>query len=142
MILCDVNVLLYAYREDTEDHKEYLAWLNKVVNSKQAYGVSDHVLSSVIRIATHPKIFNPPSSLSDVLKFILQIRNKSNAVAIKAGQRHWGIFQDLLLKSNAKGNLVPDAYFAALAIENGCTWVTTDRDFSRFEGLDWRHPFR
>jgi hypothetical protein len=35
---------------------------------------------------------------------------------------------------------VPDAYFAALAIESGCDWITTDRDFARFKGLRWRHP--
>ena len=29
---------------------------------------------------------------------------------------------------------------AALAIEHGCTWVTTDRDFARFPGLTWQHP--
>ena len=42
--------------------------------------------------------------------------------------------------SGAKGNLIPDAYFAALAIEWGCEWVTTDRDYARFPGLKWRHP--
>jgi len=46
----------------------------------------------------------------------------------------------LCSEANVKGNLVPDAYYAALAIEHGCEWVTTDRDFSRFKGLKWRHP--
>ncbi|MCY3786131.1 MAG: PIN domain-containing protein, partial [bacterium] len=40
----------------------------------------------------------------------------------------------------SKGNLVQDAYLAALAIESGSEWITTDRDFSRFPGLRWRHP--
>lgn len=39
-----------------------------------------------------------------------------------------------------KGGLVADAYLAALAIESGSEWITTDRDFSRFPGLHWRHP--
>ena len=30
------------------------------------------------------------------------------------------------------------AWFAALAIEHGCEWVTLDRDFERFPGLRWR----
>jgi predicted nucleic acid-binding protein len=37
---------------------------------------------------------------------------------------------------------VSDAYLAALAIEHGCEWITTDRDFSRFPGLKWRHPLQ
>jgi predicted nucleic acid-binding protein len=36
--------------------------------------------------------------------------------------------------------LVADAYLAALAIEHGCALVTTDSEFSRFDGLRWSHP--
>ena len=36
--------------------------------------------------------------------------------------------------------MVTDACFAALALESGCEWVTTDRDYARFAGLAWRHP--
>ena len=46
----------------------------------------------------------------------------------------------VLLAAGAKGNLVPDAYFAALAIEHGCEWITADRDYSRFPDWVWRHP--
>lgn len=53
---------------------------------------------------------------------------------------HWSLFVDLCTRTEARGNLVPDAWFAALAIESGCTWVTTDRDFARFPGLRWQHP--
>ena len=56
------------------------------------------------------------------------------------GPRHWEIFARLCRESEARGNLVPDAYLAALAIESGCEWVTTDRDFSRFPGLRWKTP--
>jgi predicted nucleic acid-binding protein len=37
---------------------------------------------------------------------------------------------------------MPDAYFAALAIEFGCEWITLDRDFARFKGLRWSRPAR
>jgi predicted nucleic acid-binding protein len=50
------------------------------------------------------------------------------------------IFQSSSLAHAVRGNLVPDAYLAAMAIESGCEWVTTDRDFSRFEGLRTRNP--
>ncbi|MEN8376929.1 MAG: PIN domain-containing protein, partial [Gemmatimonadota bacterium] len=56
------------------------------------------------------------------------------------GPRHWSIFRDLCEAVDARGNLVPDAYLAALAIENGAEWITTDRDFTRFPGLRMRHP--
>jgi uncharacterized protein len=35
---------------------------------------------------------------------------------------------------------VADAYLAALAIEHGCEWISTDDDFARFPGLKRSHP--
>jgi hypothetical protein len=35
---------------------------------------------------------------------------------------------------------VADAYLAALAIEHGCQWISFDRDFARFPGLNWSKP--
>jgi predicted nucleic acid-binding protein len=57
------------------------------------------------------------------------------------GVRHWSIFADLCRASNARGNLVQDAWFAALAIESGCEWITLDRDYAKFPELRWRAPF-
>lgn len=140
MRLADVNVLIYAHRQDAVDHERYLEWLHKLVNGRMAYGVSDLVLSSFLRIATHPRIFEPPSRLDEALEFIEALRSKPNAVTVDPGTRHWSIFVDLCERAGAKGNLVPDAYLAALAIESGSEWVTTDRDYARFPGLIWRHP--
>ncbi|MFN8631711.1 MAG: PIN domain-containing protein [Chloroflexota bacterium] len=68
------------------------------------------------------------------------MRAQPNAVVVTPGPRHWDLFVRLRAAAGAKGNLVPDADLAALAIESGCEWITTDRDFSRFPGLRWRHP--
>lgn len=38
--------------------------------------------------------------------------------------------------------LTPSSTEAALAMESGCEWITTDRGFSRYPGLRWRHPFQ
>lgn len=59
-----------------------------------------------------------------------------------AGLEHWRIFRTLLSETNAAGKLVADAYHAALAIEQGCEWLSADADFGRFRGLRWRHPLR
>lgn len=140
MLLCDVNVLVYAHRTDSPDHDVYRAWLENVLNSNAAYGVSDIVLSGFLRVVTHPRVFDPPSRLTDALAFVEQIRNQPNAVLLAPGERHWSIFTELCATADVKGNLIPDAFLAALAIESGSEWITTDRDFSRFPGLNWRHP--
>lgn len=140
MLLVDVNVLVYAHRADAPGHEEYREWLERVVNGEEAYGMSDLVLSGFVRVVTHPRVFSPPSPLGEALEFASQLRDQPNCVEIAPGPRHWDIFRSLCTNSGARGNLVPDAYLAALAIEHGCEWITTDRDFSRFEGLRWRHP--
>jgi uncharacterized protein len=140
VILPDVNVLLYAFRADSPDHSAYRGWLESVVNGEMAYGMSLQVLAGVIRVATHPRIFRHPSNISDVMAFTSVLLDQPHCQIVQPGARHWSIFRHLCQRANATGNLVQDAWLAALAIEAGCEWITTDRDFARFEGLRWRAP--
>ncbi len=140
MILLDVNVLVYAYREDAPDHAVYLEWLQEAVGSQAPFGVSDLVLSGFLRVVTHPRVFRVPSPMEVALAFAHTLRDRPNCVLISPGARHWEIFAGLCGATGVKGNLVADAYFAALAIESGSEWISTDRDYSRFPGLRWRHP--
>jgi toxin-antitoxin system PIN domain toxin len=140
VILCDVNVLVYAFRADTDRHEDYRAWLIERLAGPENVGVSDLVLSGFVRVVTHPRVFRLPSKLDEAFGFAQAVRSCPGAVHVTPGPRHWAIFTDLCSRSGAKGNLVPDAYLAALAIEWGCEWITTDRDYARFPGLRWRHP--
>jgi toxin-antitoxin system PIN domain toxin len=142
MLLVDVNVLLYAFREDAPRHDEHRRWLQQSLGSDERLGVADLVLSSFLRIATHPRIFNPPTPLDAALAFAAALRGQPNCALVAPGPRHWEIFTQLCRETGATGNLVPDAYLAALAIELGCEWITTDTDFQAFPGLRWRHPLR
>ena len=142
MFLPDMNVLVYTHRADAPDHAAYRQWLENEINSDQAFGMSEIVLSGFLRIVTHPRVFDPPSEISVALAFVNQIRQRPNCVLIGPSSRHWGIFTRLCTEAGVKGNLVPDAYLAALAIDSGSEWITTDRDFSRFPGLSWRHPLQ
>ena len=141
MFLPDVNILVYAHREDTPQHTKALEWLETLLNSDEAFAMSELVMSGFLRIVTHPKIFSPPSNLDDALLFLHQIRNQVNCVITTPRDRHWDIFIKLCKQANAKGNLIPDAYHAALAIETGSEWITSDQDFSRFPGLKWSTPW-
>jgi hypothetical protein len=140
VLLVDVNVLVYAFRRDASDHRKYEKWLSELLDSDQAFGMTDAVLSGFVRIVTHPAIFNPPSTIDRAISFVNQIRNRPQCVSIAPGPRHWDLFTALCRTTGATGNLVPDAYLAAMAIESGCEWITTDRDFAKFPNLNWRHP--
>lgn len=140
MDLPDVNVLIYAFRQDTDRHVKYRQWLVDMAQTQAAFGVCEWVLASVIRVVTNPKAFKAPSSTAEAVAFCQALLNRPNCRLVRPGQRHWGLFLELCSQAQAKGNLVSDAWFAALAIESGSTWVTTDRDYARFPGLAWRHP--
>lgn len=142
MLLPDVNVLVYAHREDTADHDRFRGWLEDRVNGPESFGLSDLVLSGFVRVVTHPRVFVDPTPLPVALAFAGSLRAAPNCVRVAPGERHWGIFVRLCGEANARGNLVPDAWLAALAIESGCEWITTDRDYARFPGLRWRHPLQ
>lgn len=142
MILIDVNVLVYAHRPDSENHGAYRNWLEKALDSGRPCGLSDMALTAMMRIVTNPRIFPDATPIEVALGFADQLREHPTCVMVSPGQRHWEIFTRLCKQAKAKGNLVSDAYFAALAIESGAEWVTTDRDYSRFPGLRWRHPLQ
>ncbi len=140
MILIDVNVLVHAFREDAPRHAALRPWLEGVINSDSSFGFSDLVLSGFLRIVTHPKVFTPPTPLAPALDFAEAVRSQPNCISISPGERHWSIFTRLCRECETRGNLIPDAFLAALAIESGSELITTDRDFSRFPGLRWRPP--
>ena len=140
MLLADVNVLVYAHRTDSEHHTACRRWLETCLAGEARFACSDLVLSGFVRIVTHPRVFVRPTPLARALEFAGQVRDAPNAVLVQPSDTHWSIFARLCAESGAKGNLVPDAYLAALAIEHGCEWVTLDRDYSRFKGLRWSSP--
>jgi uncharacterized protein len=140
MRLVDVNVLVYAHRLDAHRHQDYADWLRDLLAGQEPYGVSDLVLGGFLRVVTNPKVFKQPTPMETALGFTELLRTQPNGVPVEPGQRHWDIFTGLCRTAGVKGNLVPDAYLAALAIESGGEWITTDREFSRFPGLRWRHP--
>jgi toxin-antitoxin system PIN domain toxin len=141
MILPDVNVLIYAFRSDSREHERYREWLESVLNGPEAYAMSPQVLCSLVRITTHPRIYRNPSELEEVLEFARILQEQPHAVPVIPQENHWSIFEALCKDSAASGNIIQDAWFAALAIESGCEWITVDRDYARFKGLRWRPPF-
>ncbi len=112
------------------------------MDGDEPFGVPSLVFSGFLRVVTHPGIFFVPSPLTRALGFVEGVRGSVAFVSVEPGPRHWTIFRRLCEEAGAKGNLIADAYLAGIAIEQGCEWITTDRDYSRFGGLKTRHPLR
>lgn len=140
MILPDVNVLIYAFREDVPLHELSRSWLKGIIEAPSRFGISPLVLSAVIRITTNANVYTPASSLEDAVGYCEDLLGQPHCQIVEPGPRHWDIFRGLCISTRTVSPRVSDAWFAALAIEWGCEWVTFDRDFARFPGLKWSIP--
>lgn len=143
MLLPDANVLIYAHRADsTPEHGQYLRWLSDLATGSEPFALSVLVLAALARITTNPRIFQPASTLDEVFAFVSELVLRPTARVVAPGPDHLAILERLCRESGASGKLVADAQHAAVAIEHGCTIVSTDSDFGRFPGLRWLHPLR
>ena len=143
MLLPDVNVLIYAHRRDsTPEHSRYAAWLKRLATGPEPFAVSVLALTGLLRITTNPRVFNPPSTLDEVFAFSHELVRRPTARVVGPGPNHLAILERLCRDAGAVGKLVADAQHAAVAIEHGCTMVSTDSDFHRFTALRCLHPLR
>ncbi|WP_250287099.1 MULTISPECIES: type II toxin-antitoxin system VapC family toxin [unclassified Frankia] len=141
MILPDVNVLVYAYRREAQNHATYASWLTATVGGRDELALTDHCLTGFLRIVTNPRILADPAPTADALRFVNRLRTAPRGRPLTATPATWDVLGTHVSQDQGiRGNLVPDAYLAALAISHGCRLATTDRGFARFPGLDFFDP--
>ena len=93
-----------------------------------------------LRIATNPRAFEQPLSLSEAAAAAKAWLDQPCAGIAEPGERHWEILVEVAGGGQAVGPLLSDAALAAIAIEHGAVLYTTDRDFARFPGLKYVYP--
>lgn len=138
--MLDVNILIYAHREESPEHRRYADWLTALADGPEPFALSQPAMEGFVRVVTNPKIFKPASSTAVAFQFLDRLLALPQCSVMRPGSQHWKIFKDLCSRPGVRGTLVPDAAHAALAIETGCEWVSADTDFARFAPpLRWRH---
>ena len=140
MILPDVNVLIYAFRTESPFFDRCNAWLGETTGGDAPFAVSPLALSALVRITTNRRLFSQPSTHDEAFDFCEDLMAQPNCRLVEPGARHWPIFRRLCAEAAIGGPDVTDAWYAALAIEHGCEWITMDGGFARFAGLKWREP--
>lgn len=140
MILPDVNVLVYAFREGAAGHPEYSEWLTDLVNGSDDLALLDTVLTGFVRVVTNRRIADPPAPVPRALEFVRDLRTARRACWLVPGDAVWERLGELTQDRAVSGNWIPDAYIAATAIANGARLATADRGFARFPGLRWFDP--
>jgi len=141
MLMPDVNVLVYAHREDESVHEPARAWVDATVNGVEPFALSALAIVGFVRIATNPRIYREPTPVSVALAAVDSMLARPNCRLCLPGPRHWQLVGQLCRDVQATGKKVADAQHAAVAIEHGCQWVSRDGDFRQFEasGLRWIH---
>lgn len=137
MIIPDVNILVYACRQDSPMHEHFQSLLMHAFARREQVGLCDVVRIGLLRIVTNAKPWLVPTSLEGALGFIDWISSQPSSLTVAPGPLHADIFRELCVATGAKGNLITDAYLAALSIEHDAVLLSYDYDFAKFPGLRW-----
>lgn len=142
MLMPDVNILVYAYRVESEQHPAASAWLDALANGDAPFALSTGVATGFVRVVTGTSVFaSKPSPMAAALEFVDELFAAESCRWVSPAAEHWRLFSRLCTATRSKGKTAADAVHAAVAIENGCTLASCDRDFERFaeHGLRWLH---
>lgn len=141
MLFLDVNICLHAlFHDATDEARGVTAWLDGTLSRAEPVAVSEQVVSSMIRIGTNHRAYPDPVTPEQSLAFAEALLTAPGAVRVRPGPRHWSLFAGLVRRYDLRANHVPDAYLAAMALEQGATFVTRDRGFRRFDQLKVLDP--
>jgi toxin-antitoxin system PIN domain toxin len=142
MIVPDVNLLLYAYDESSPFHEPAKAWCEVVMSGPSPLTLLPAVVFGFVRIATHPRVFKDPLSVSEAADHV------RSWLAIRHVQLHEMLPEDvacalgLLEAAGTAGNLTRDAQIAAVALRLDAEVHTADLDFGRFPKVRFLNPLR
>lgn len=140
MVLPDANVLVNAFRDEMPAHKVSAGWLERQINGPAAYGMSDRVIEGFLRVVTLPGLHEIQVPVEEAIEFTEVLLKQPNCVRVNPGQRQWPLFLELVQATGAVGNAISDAWLAALAMESGSEWISWDRGFAKYPGLNWSLP--
>jgi len=139
-MLLDANLLLYAVHERAEQHERASASITEKLNGAMRVGFPWQSITAFLRIATHPRAFQRPLHADTAWERVADWLAGPVSWIPQPGPEYQRIFGELIRAHGLRGNLIPDAALAALAIEHGVALISTDTDFARFRGLRWENP--
>ncbi len=142
MILIDANLLIYAYNEAAQQHVAAKKWLEDSLSGDEPVRLSWSGIHAFLRLMTERTLLLKPLSMADATNIVQVWLQMETVDILQPGARYWRILRNLLLDAQIRGALVMDAHLAALAIEHGATLCTTDKDFTRFDGLRLINPLQ
>lgn len=140
MIVPDINLLLYAEIDGFPEHERARVWWEQALNGDEEVGIAAPALFGFLRLATNPRVFQPPIPIEDALRRVETWLDRPQVSFLLPGPRHLDLAFSLLRSLGTAGNLTTDVQLAAIAVEHQAALHSNDADFSRFAGLRWENP--
>ena len=136
MIAVDTNILVYAHRSELPLHKKALSHLVRLAESPEPWSLPVFCISEFLRVVTHPRLFDPPSTIEQGLEAISGLLESPSLIVLNPGGHFWPMLQKIVQKANTRGNLIYDAQIVVVCREYGVRDILSeDRDFMRFEKI-------
>ena len=140
LIVLDSNILIYSADASSPFNERAKEWLEGLFSGSDRVGLPWVTVWSFLRITTNHRLFNHPLSVEAAETVVSDWLSHPSCLVIEPGPRHFQILFELVNRYQAAGPLLSDAVLAALALEHGGRLASTDRDFARFEKLNWLNP--
>jgi uncharacterized protein len=136
VLVLDVNVVLATHRADHSHHELARRWFDAKVATSETFSVPNAVWASFLRLATNRRAFPVPTPRDEAFAFVDAVRAHPSHRSLEPGPMHLDLLRRLCDEGDARGDLVPDAVIAAIALEHGCAVASLDRDFARFSSIE------
>jgi len=141
VIAVDSNLLVYAHREDAQWHDAAYALMARLAEGQAPWAIPWPCLHEFLAIATHPRIYAPPTPLEKAIDQVDAWLESPGVVLLSESEEYWSKLRPVLLTGRVSGPQIHDARVAALCLQHGVTELwTADRDFGRFPGVPVRNP--
>ena len=141
MIAVDTNILVYAHREDSMMHEVADRCLMELAESRHNWAIPWPCIHEFLAITTHPKIYDPPTPLEDVIEQVECWLESPSLVLLGETRGYWPIFKATLKAGTVLGPQVHDGRIACLCLLHGVTELwSADRDFTRIPALVTTNP--
>ena len=141
MIAIDTNLLVYAYREDSEFYQVATENLRPVIEGSATWALPWPCVHEFIGVVTSGRVYKPASPLPSVLAFLESLFGSPQLHLLAESPGYFDKLRELVLAAKLSGPRIHDARIAALCLHHGVRELwSADRDFSAFPQLKVRNP--
>jgi toxin-antitoxin system PIN domain toxin len=142
MFAVDTNVLLYASEPSFPEHARCRELLEAWRREPTPWYLTWGVVYEFLRVATHPRVFRTPWSVSGAWSFVEALLESPGLRTLSPTDRHAEVARQTVEElPHLAGNLLHDAHTAILMREHGVRVLyTRDTDFHRFPFVEVRDP--